>query len=103
METVQQKPLPALVFAQESVEVMNMGMLWTTLPLVLESDAEPARWGYVTGVANAVGLVGGTTLGRLSDVYGREQVLLASVGLFSTASFLPKMLTTSSSSPPKDE
>ena len=59
METVQQKPLPALVFAQESVEVMNMGMLWTTLPLVLESDAEPARWGYVTGVANAVGLVGG--------------------------------------------
>ena len=84
----QKQPLNKLVFALECVDICNMGMMWTSLPIALASDEEPARWGYVTGAANAVALLCGTYLGRMSDVHGRQHVLWLSVFIFALASFL---------------
>ena len=47
---------PRSVFALETLEILCMGMLWTSLPILLESDSQPQRYGIVTGVASAIGL-----------------------------------------------
>ena len=89
---------PAAVFALELLEILSMGMLWTSLPMLLESDTQPQRWGLVTGVASAIGLVTGAAFGRLSDLHGRPPVLLlavlmfASANLFLAAAQLPQWL-----------
>lgn len=62
-----------------------MGMLWTTLPKLLDADTHPERWGMVTGVASALGLATGAAFGRLSDVHGRQLVLLLAVLIFASA------------------
>ena len=76
---------PAAVFALELLEILSMGMLWTSLPILLESDKQPQRWGLVTGIASAVGLATGAAFGRLSDLHGRQPVLLLAVLMFASA------------------
>eukprot|EP01052_Picozoa_sp_SAG31_P060493 SAG31_NODE_19661_length_595_cov_0.919355_1_plen_140_part_10 len=72
----------------EFLEICNMGMLWTTLPALLESDTKPGRWGLITGLASAIGLGSGALFGRLSDIYGRRAVLLLAVSLFTSSPLL---------------
>ena len=79
---------PPVVYALESVEILSMGMLWTTLPVLLRSDEYPGQYGVVTGVASAIGLATGAVGGRLSDVHGRTLVLLLAVGLFALSHLL---------------
>jgi MFS family permease len=76
---------PRAVFTLETVEILGMGMLWTSLPILLESDTQAQRWGLVTGVASAIGLSTGALFGRLSDVHGRQLVLLLAVLMFASA------------------
>ena len=79
---------PPVVYALESIEILSMGMLWTTLPVLLRSDEYPGQYGVVTGVASAIGLATGAVGGRLSDVHGRTLVLLLAVGLFALSHLL---------------
>ena len=79
---------PPVVYALESVEILSMGMLWTTLPVLLRSDEYPGQFGVVTGAASAFGLATGAVGGRLSDVHGRTLVLLLAVGLFALSHLL---------------
>jgi DHA1 family tetracycline resistance protein-like MFS transporter len=79
---------PSAVFALEVLEILGMGMLWTSLPILLDSDTEPERWGLITGIASAVGLATGAVFGRLSDVHGRQPVLLLAVLVFASANVL---------------
>jgi DHA1 family tetracycline resistance protein-like MFS transporter len=89
---------PAAVFALEVLEILGMGMLWTSLPILLESDTRPQRYGLITGIASAIGLATGAVFGRLSDVHGRQPVLLlavlvfASANVFLAAAQLPQIL-----------
>lgn len=79
---------PRAVFLLESLEILCMGMLWTSLPILLESDSQPQRYGVVTGVASAIALATGAVFGRLSDVHGRQLVLLVAVSMFAASNIL---------------
>eukprot|EP01047_Picozoa_sp_COSAG01_P064034 COSAG01_NODE_8404_length_2795_cov_46.853116_4_plen_180_part_00 len=68
---------------------MNMGMQYVTLPILLEADSHPGRWGLVVGAAWAFALASGTCLGRLPHAADRPLLLLLrAVMMSSSASFL---------------
>lgn len=76
------------VCLMSGLEQLNMVMLLTTLPHILEEESHPGRWGLIYGAATAVALASGSCLGRRTDTGDLPQLLLRAVVLTSAASFL---------------
>jgi hypothetical protein len=77
-----------VICQMERLEQFNAGMLFVTLPRILEADSQPGRWCLVVSAQAAFMLASGACLGRLSDTSNRPPLLMRAVVLSSAASFL---------------